>query len=123
MEDMQNQMNAILSNPEMMQKIMSMAQSLGQSQNSEQPQPQPQKNLESNTSGFPDIDLSLVKKLSGLAGQSNIDNNQRTLLRALTPYLARERISKLERAMRAAKMANMASAFLGQGGLQFNTGR
>lgn len=121
MEDMQNQMNAILSNPEMMQKIMSMAQTLGQSQNSEQPKAQ--KNVETNAPVLPDIDLSLVKKLSGLAGQSNIDNNQRTLLRALTPYLARDRISKLERAMRAAKMANIASAFLGQGGLQLHTGR
>ena len=121
MDDMQNQMNAILNNPEMMQKIMSMAQALEQTQNSEQPQSQ--KNPESNTPNMSDIDLSLVKKLSGFAGQSNIDNNQKNLLRALTPYLTRERISKLERAMRAAKMANMASAFLGQGGLQFLTGR
>lgn len=121
MDDMQNQMNAILGNPEMMQKIMAMAQSLGQSQPAEQ-QTAPQKQ-ESAGFSLPDIDLSMVQKLSGLAGQSNIDNNQRTLLRALAPYLAQERISKLEKAMRAAKMANMASAFLGQSGFLFNTGR
>lgn len=119
MEDMQNQMNAILENPEMMQKIMAMAQTLGQSQ-SANPEPPKQEG-----SGFalPDIDLSMVQKLSGLAGQSNIDNNQQTLLKALTPYLSRERISKLERAMRAAKMANMASAFLGKSSLPFQAGR
>lgn len=121
MDDMQNQMNAILGNPEMMQKIMAMAQSLGQSQPSEQKQEPPKQ--ESPGFSMPDIDLSMVQKLSGLAGQSNIDNNQRTLLKALTPYLNRERISKLERAMRAAKMANMASAFLGKSGLQLNAGR
>ena len=72
---------------------------------------------------FPNIDLSMVQKLSGLAGQSNIDANQRTLLKALTPYLKRDRISKLERAMRAAKMANMASAFLSRSALPFQPGR
>ena len=119
MEDMQSQMNAILGNPEMMQKIMSMAQALGQGQN------EPKEPPKQEQSGFslPDIDLSMVQKLSGLAGQSNIDNNQRTLLKALSPYLSRERIYKLERAMRAAKMANMASSFLGKSGLPFQAGR
>lgn len=121
MDDIQNQMSAILGNPEMMQKIMAMAQSLGQ----QQPQKQengPQKQDAPDFS-LPDIDLSMVQKLSGLAGQSSIDSNQRTLLKALTPYLSKDRISKLEKAMRAAKMANMASAFLGKSGLQFNPGR
>lgn len=119
MDDMQSQMNAILSNPEMMQKIMAMAQTLNQSQKQE---PEPPKQDEPGVS-MPDIDLSMVQKLSGLAGQSNIDNNQRTLLKALAPYLSRERIFKLERAMRAARMANMASSFLGKSGFQFLSGR
>lgn len=121
MDDMQNQMNAILGNPEMMQKIMAMAQTLNQSQPQKQEQEPPKQDNPSFS--LPNIDLSMVQKLSGLAGQSNIDNNQRTLLKALTPYLSRERISKLEKAMRAAKMANMASSFLGASGLQFNPGR
>lgn len=124
MEDMQSQMNAILGDPEMMQKIMAMAQSLNQSQIPQKEAPSPPPNQES-AAGFsmPDIDLSMIQTLSGLAGQSSIDKNQRTLLAALTPYLSRERISKLEKAMRAAKMASMASAFLGRSGIQFNTGR
>lgn len=121
MDDIQNQMSAILGNPEMMQKIMAMAQSLGQSQTGN-PEPE-QPKQEPTGSSFPDIDLSMVQKLSGLAGQSSIDSNQRTLLKALTPYLNRERISKLERAMRAAKMANMASTFLGKSALPFQSGR
>lgn len=119
MEDMQNQMNAILSNPEMMQKIMAMAQTLGQGQPEKKEPPKE----ENQSFSLPDIDLSTVRKLSGLAGQSNIDNNQRTLLKALSPYLNRERIAKLERAMRAAKMANMASSLLGRSGFQLHSGR
>ncbi len=121
MDDMQNQMNAILGNPEMMQKIMEMAQSLGQSQ----PPQQDAAPKMQDASGFsmPDIDISMIQKLSGLAGKSNIDSNQRTLLKALIPYLSKERISKLEKAMRAAKMASMASTFLGQSGFQFSSGR
>lgn len=118
MDDMQNQMNAILSNPEMMQKIASMAQALNQ------PQPRPPEQKPDNPGpSLPDIDFSMVQRLSGLVGQSNIDNNQKTLLRALTPYLSKERISKLERAMRAARMANMASSLFGNAGFQFHTGR
>ena len=61
--------------------------------------------------------LNFIQKIAGFIGQNNIDNNQRNLLNALTPYLARERVSRLERAMRAAKLANVASSFLGNSGL------
>lgn len=121
MEDMQNQMNAILGDPEMMQKIMAMAQSLNTAPPSQKGPEEPKQ--EAANFSLPDIDLSMVQRLSGLAGQSNIDNDQRTLLKALSPYLSRDRISKLERAMRAAKMANMASAFLGKSGFLLNPGR
>ena len=117
---MQNQMNAILNDPEMMGKIMQMAQSLSQS-------PPEQKEAQSKGPGegfsMPEVDLAMVQKLSGLAGQTRIDKNQRNLLSALTPYLSRERISKLEKAMRAARMASMASGLLSSSGLQLMRGR
>ena len=56
-------------------------------------------------------------------GQSGIDSNQKTLLRALSPYLSAYRMQKLERAMQAAKLAGAASGFLNAGGLQMLTGR
>lgn len=117
MEDMQKQMNQILDNPEMMQKIMAMAQSMGGS-----PSPQPEEK-EGNIPSFPDIDLATIQRLSGLAGQANIDKNQRSLLKALAPYLSRERIQKLERAMRAAKLANLASGFLSNMGGSYSGSR
>lgn len=110
MEDLESKLGAVLSNPQMMEQIMALAQSLGQSSPQEQPVPQqpPRENP------MPQMDMQLLQKLSGLAGQSNIDANQRNLLSALGPYLHRNRISKLEKAMRAAKMAKLASTFLGR---------
>lgn len=106
MSEMEDKLNNILSNPQMMQQIMSMAQSMGASE-------PPQEHI-SHTDTIPDIDLGMIKRLSGLAQGANVDQNQQTLLHALSPYLSRERIGKLERAMRAAKIAKMASGFLGQ---------
>lgn len=116
MADMQSQMNEILGNPEMMQKIMAMAQSMN-AQSTPEPEPAPQ------AAPFPEIDLSTFQRLSGIVGQANIDGNQRSLLKALTPYLSRDRISKLERAMRAARLANLASGFLSRTGGSFLNGR
>ena len=120
MEDMQSQMGAILNDPEMMQKIMAMAQSLQQAQPESHPDP-PQR----DESGFSmsGIDIGMLQKLSGFASQSGVDPNQRNLLQALSPYLSDQRVNKLEKAMRAAKMARLATAFIGQSGSLFNIGR
>ena len=122
MDNIQEQMNAIIGNPEMMQKIMSMAQNLSQSQPKQDEEVKPKSNLTQELN-LPDIDISLIQRLSGFVGQTNIDANQKTLLTALSPYLSRERIVKLEKAMRAAKMANLASVFLNNSGLLSNLGR
>lgn len=103
MEGLEEKLSAMLSDPDTMKKVMSMAQALG-AQHSEQPAQQ--------TSAMPEMDLSMLKKLSGLAGQGSIDKDQQNLLRALSPYLSRQRIQKLENAMRAAKMARFAAATL-----------
>lgn len=104
MEGLEEKLGAMLSDPDTMQKIMSMAQALG-AQQSEPPAQQ--------ASAVPEMDLSMLKKLSGLAGQGSVDKDQQNLLRALSPYLSRQRIQKLENAMRAAKMARFAAAALG----------
>jgi len=119
MEDMATQMNAILNDPEMMQKIMAIANSMGGSGNEEAHVPP----ADTPAGAFPDIDFSVMEKLAGFAGKANIDNNQRSLLKALTPYLSKDRIGRLERAMRAAKLAGMASAFLGNTGSPFRISR
>ena len=114
MEQMEEKLGAILNNPQLMGQIMSMAQSLGHSV------PQQESSLPPE---FPNFDPALLAKLGSLAGQGIVDQNQQALLTALHPYLSNRKLSKLEKAMRAAKMARMASAFLGQGGLSLLTGR
>ncbi len=108
MENLEQQLGAVLANPEMMQKIMTMAQALGTSNPEAEPQSQPPP-----PPPMPDIDLGLIRKISGLAGQSAIDKDQQALLKALGPYLTSTRLRKLENAMRAAKMARLAAATLG----------
>ena len=113
MENMEEKLGSILNNPEMMQQIMAMAQTLGQSQSSPQPESAP----------MPDFDPGMLQKISVLAQQSRVTSEEQALLKALNPYLSRNRIGKLERAMRAAKMARFASTFLNSGGLQLLVGR
>lgn len=105
MDEIEDKLNAVLNNPKMMQQIMSIAQSMGGNQN-------PEASTHEGTTA-PPIDLGMLQKLSGFAQQSGIDKDQQTLLRALGPYLSRERISKLEKAMRAARIARLASGFIG----------
>lgn len=126
MAEMEDKLNSILGNPQMMQQIMAMAQALGQSQSEPSKQeerkpdpPPPQTQMQMPSGG----DLAMIQKLFGIARQSGIDKNQQTLLRALGPYLSRERIVKLEKAMRAAKLAGIASTALGSSGLPFLSGR
>lgn len=112
MDEMEQKLGAVLANPELMQRIMSMAQSLGQpDQLPQEPPPAPQP------------DLAMLQRISGLARQSGVDPQQRALLAALKPYLSGERIARLEKAMRAARLARLASTLLGSGALQSLTGR
>lgn len=112
MDEMEQKLGAVLGNPELMEKIMAMAQSLGQP--AQPPQEPPQ---------APEMDFAMLQRLSGLARQSGIDSQQRALLTALKPYLSGERVSKLEKAMRAAKLAKLASSVLGSGAIQLPSGR
>ena len=112
--NLEENLSAILGNPDMMQKIQAMAQSLGHA-----PSPEPQQ----QANDIPQIDLGMLQKISGLAGQTGIDPNQQALLHALSPYIGKNKMTKLEKAMRAAKMARLASGFLGSGGLKMLSGR
>lgn len=118
MDQMEDKLGAILGNPDMMQKIMSMAQSLGAAPEPPKPSPPPEQTgtLEPT---MPELDMGTVQKLMRFARQTGIDPNQQALLKALGPFLSRERVGKLEKAMRAAKLANLATSALGQ----FQSGR
>lgn len=115
MAELEERLAAVLNDPNMMQQIMNMAQSFNTSAPAAEPGPA------APEEAGPPIDLKMLKQLSGFAQRGNIDSNQRTLLKALGPYLSRDRIGKLEKAMRAAKVAQMTSGLLSAS--QFQAGR
>ena len=127
MDELDNKMGAILNNPETMQKIMALAQNLNLGNIDSQKESNntiTNKQSHGSSSGIPEgFDLSMLQRISGLAGKSSIDKNEQTLLKALSPYLSNDRIRKLEKAMRAAKMAKLASSLLGNSNLQSSFGR
>ncbi len=109
MDAMEEKLGSILGNPEMMQKIMTMAQTLGASTS---PEKEPQK----KDTPIAGIDPGMLQKLSGLSRQGNINKEQQNLLHALRPYLNQDRIHRLENAMRAAKMARFVASAMNQQG-------
>ena len=104
MTELEDKLNRVLSNPQMMQQILSLAQSMGVS--SQQPPPPEHKD------SIPIPDPGILQKAASMASSTGVDANQRALLRALHPYVSRDRVNKLEKAMRAAKMAVFASSML-----------
>lgn len=117
MAGLEEQLSAVLSNPQMMQQIMAMAQNFAPPPEAP-PQPQPPPPPQAQIPPLPNIDPAMLQKLSGLMNAGGVDQNQQHLLQALCPYISNYRITKLEKAMQAAKMAKMATSLLcnfGQG--------
>ncbi len=114
MDDLQSQINSIMSDPEMMGKLMSFARDMGIGPENFDAAAVSQSPPPSAAAAFSQDmpDLSMLQQISKLAGQSRIDQKQKNLLDALTPYLSGGRVRRLEKAMRAAKMAGLAGKFL-----------
>ena len=104
MSELEEKLGVLLANPQLMQQISSLVQAMGQPSPSPPPPTPPQQP--------PEPDLSQLQGLASLLQSNRIDTNQQALLRALSPYLSPWRVGKLERAMRASKMAGLASVFL-----------
>ena len=117
MDSMEDKLNAVLGNPQLMEQLMNMARALGQNSSDTTSQES------ADPSSLPRIDPAIFQQLAGLSQQSTITNEQQNLLHALSPYLPKDRLQKLEKAMRAAKMARFASSFLSSGNLPLLTGR
>lgn len=110
MSELDDKLSAILSNPQMMQQIMSLAQALNSQTDAAQPQQKPPEPAQE----LPQLlNPNMLSKISTLMQHGTIDKDQQTLLKALTPYLSRNKLQKLERAMQAAKVAGVASELVG----------
>jgi len=125
MGEFEEKINGLLSNPEEMQKIMSLARSITGSGDTplpgDSPPPATEKAEESGSSLFENLDPKLLQSMGKLMGQFNspgaAGGDKSALLNALCPYLKEERQEQLHRAMNIAKMAKVAKvAFSDLGG-------
>lgn len=121
MSELDDKLNSILNNPQMMQQIMSLAQSMNGAEAA--PPPPPSAPQQSPALFDAPLDPSLLSKIAGLMQRSSINQDQAQLLKALRPYLSSQKLQKLERAMHAARMAGIASDVIGAQGQNPFSGR
>ena len=115
MSEIEDQLGAILGNPKMMADIMALAQSMGQEESPQVPEkPSGSPPLPSSL-GDSGMDMAMVKALTSFTRSTRIEKEQQALLNA---FISREKIQKLEKAMRAAKIAQQASGLLESGALK-----
>lgn len=110
MAEFDDKLNSILSNPEIMSQIMSIAGSMNQSSASPPPpQPKPQQSY----GGGLNFDPAAMQGMMQLLRNTQLDQRQTNLIRALEGYLPQDRLQRLHKAMQAAKIARYASSALG----------
>lgn len=116
MDELDQKLESILGNPDIMQQIMQLANqlekpSVGKNNTSETNEP------EKKPSPAP-LPADALHGLSALLSSASVDKNQQALLNALKPYISEIKVRKLEKAIQAAKMAQLASGYLNNGGLR-----
>lgn len=112
-EGLEEKLQSIMNDPNSMAQILSLAQSLGL-QSPAEPAPAPP----SPPPGGMMPDLSALGSMMGLLQQAQQgDEKQEALLCALKPFLRPERREGIDRAMQLAKLSQLASFALKNGGL------
>ena len=119
MEDMDSRLNALLSDPEAMGRIMALAQQLsGESAaSSPPPSPEPPPSSQQEDDGF---DPMFLLKFLPLLQELRQDNSSQSMqfLSAMRPFLKPERQPKVERAVKLAHLICVGKKFLTEGGLE-----
>ena len=119
MEDMDSRLNALLSDPEAIGRIMALAQQLsGESAaSSPPPSPEPPPSSQQEDEGF---DPMLLLKFLPLLQKLRQDNSSQSMqfLSAMRPFLKPERQPKVERAVKLAHLICVGKKFLTEGGLE-----
>ena len=130
MDGFEDKISALLSSPDAMDKVMSMAKALGASQESAEPEDRAPRGssgggldaLAALTSGgglgglgelLGGVDPQTIGKIMGLMGEFNKrDDRRETLLNAVKPYLRPERQDKIGKAVQIVKLARTARSAL-----------
>ena len=113
MDDLEGKLNSILSSPEDMARIMSLARSLtggaedGPAEDSPPPAPDP---------GFGAFDPKIMQMLGRVMQMNSESDGKEALLGALSPYLKKERRDKMAQAVNLARMARIVRRLLSENG-------
>lgn len=100
MAELEDMINSVLSDPEQMNKIAGLAQSL---MGTDQP------SAAADTAGFPlPIDPKSLGSLQKLMARTESAGNSEALLRAMEPYMSDKRRAKMDKALKLARMAKLA---------------
>lgn len=125
MDGFEEKVSKILSNPQALEQVMSIAKGLGSAQGREDDEPRalphgltpaegPENALMSLVSG---LDPRMLSGLMELAGEFGKKDDKRThLLNALRPYVREERRGKIDRAAQYVVLARIARRALGMFG-------
>ena len=122
MADWQEQLNTILSDPEAMSRIATLAQSLsGASPEAPPPPPDAAPDAEGGTaaaSALGGLDPELLRRALPLLRQLNRPESGEAaeFLRALRPFLSEKRRGKVERAAQLARLIHLGKTFLTEHG-------
>lgn len=104
MAEFEDKLNSILSNPDIMGQILSMAGSMNQQQSAPPPPPQPMP-----------FDPSAMASMMSMLKATQLDPRQRNLIQALRGFVPDDRLVRLEKAMQASLIAKFASTAMNQG--------
>ena len=113
MAQLEEQLNQILGNPQAMEQIMALAQSLsGKQEEERQPEEETQPPAESDTpsplSALDGLDPRLLRMGMGLLSEYSAQDDKKTaLLAALKPFLKPERQEKMDQAVRIARLTRV----------------
>lgn len=100
MSEFEDKLNKLMNDPREMERFADFAKSLmGGS---------PEAQQSDNNGAFEMPDASMLQKLSGLMQNGAKDSKDKKLLEAMRPYLSEKRRSKMDKAMKIARIAGLA---------------
>lgn len=106
MDDMSAKIEALLNQPDAMEKLSQAAQSLFGGSGGEAAPP--------SAEGLPDLDIGAIMNIMGKLNHMGDDNRAR-LLMALKPHLSEKRRARVDTAVKLLKLASLAPLLKDQG--------
>lgn len=133
MDGLEDKISAFLSSPGAMEQVLSMAKALGGGEGGSDDAPEESERHSEDSGlgglgalgslgGLGDmlggVDPATLSKIMGLLGEYNKkDDRRENLLKAVKPYLRKERQDNVGRALQIVKLARTAQSALGEGNL------